>query len=96
MLDLEIKQGDADQVRSVFQRVLGISAVPKTQSKKKGAVPIPASTETQKKLKPKKARFFFKKWLDFEEKLAVAEGGNEKMVEEVKARAAEYVNSLQE
>ncbi|GAM35017.1 U3 snoRNP-associated protein [Talaromyces pinophilus] len=96
LLDLEIKQGDADQVRSVFQRVLGISAVPKTQSKKKGAVPIPASTETQKKLKPKKARFFFKKWLDFEEKLAVAEGGNEKMVEEVKARAAEYVNSLQE
>ncbi|EED12897.1 rRNA biogenesis protein RRP5, putative [Talaromyces stipitatus ATCC 10500] len=92
LLDLEIKQGDADQVRSVFQRVLGISTV----LKKKGAVPTPASTETQKKLKPKKARFFFKKWLDFEEKLAAAEGGNEKMVEEVKARAADYVNSLQE
>lgn len=95
MLDLEIKQGDVDQVRSVFQRVLGISATPKTQSKKKGAVPVPSS-ETQKKLKPKKARFFFKKWLDFEEKLSAAEGGNEKMVEEVKARAADYVNSLQE
>lgn len=96
LLDLEIKQGDAEQVRSVFQRVLGISAIPKTQSKKKGAVPVPASTEAQKKLKPKKARFFFKKWLDFEEKLAAADGGNEKMVEEVKARAADYVNSLQE
>ncbi|EEA29009.1 rRNA biogenesis protein rrp5 [Talaromyces marneffei ATCC 18224] len=95
LLDLEMKQGDADQVRSVFQRVLGISTAPKTQSKKKGAIPAPSSTEAQKKLKPKKARFFFKKWLDFEEKLA-AEGGNEKMVEEVKARAADYVNSLQE
>lgn len=90
-----MKQGDADQVRSVFQRVLGISTAPKTQSKKKGVIPAPTSTETQKKLKPKKARFFFKKWLDFEQKLA-AEGGNEKMVEEVKARAADYVNSLQE
>lgn len=97
LLDLEIKQGDAEQVRQVFQRVLGISAAPKTQSKKKASIiPSAASSETQKKLKPKKARFFFKKWLDFEEKLAATEGGNEKMVEEVKARAAEYVNSLQD
>ena len=96
LLDLEIKQGDADQVRSVFQRVLGVSTAPKTQAKKKGAIPAPVETQMQKKLKPKQARFFFKKWLDFEEKLASANGGNEKMVEEVKARAADYVKSLQE
>lgn len=95
LLDLEMKQGDTDQVRNIFQRVLGITSAPKTQTKKKAAIPVSTSGETQKKLKPKQARFFFKKWLDYEEKLAAAEGGNEKMVEEVKARAAEYVNSLQ-
>ncbi|OKL57576.1 hypothetical protein UA08_07016 [Talaromyces atroroseus] len=94
LLDLEMKHGDAEQVRQVFQRVLGISATPKIQSKKKGSILSAVSTESQKKLKPKQARFFFKKWLDFEVKLAAAEGGNEKMVEEVKARAADYVNSL--
>jgi rRNA biogenesis protein RRP5 len=94
LLDLEMKQGDAEQVRQVFQRVLGISAASKTQSKKKGAI-VPAVDSEKKKLKSKHARFFFKKWLEFESKLA-AEGGNEKMVEEVKARAAEYVNSLKE
>lgn len=96
LLDLEMNQGDAEQVRSVFQRVLGISAMSKSQSsKKKGAIPAAVSDESQKKLKPKQARSFFKKWLDYEEKLAATDGGNDKMVEEVKARAADYVNSLQ-
>ncbi|KAJ5098158.1 hypothetical protein N7532_005159 [Penicillium argentinense] len=84
LLDLEIKNGDADQVRRLFERVLGLSH-------KKGAVSIDSS----KKLKPKQAKFLFKKWLAFEEKL-VAAGGDEKMVEETKARAAAYVKSLQE
>ncbi|KAJ5980771.1 hypothetical protein N7481_008069 [Penicillium waksmanii] len=84
LLDLEIKNGDADQVRRLFERVLGLSH-------KKGSVSVDAS----KKLKPKQAKFLFKKWLAFEEKL-VAEGGDEKMVEETKARAAAYVKSLQE
>lgn len=80
LLDLEIKNGDAEQVRRLFERVLGIQ---------RGA--------TGKKLKAKQARFFFKKWLAFEEKVASsANGGGEKMVEEIKAKAAEYVKSLQQ
>lgn len=85
LLDLEIKTGDAEQVRRLFERVLG------TREMKKGAA---AAGDTGKKLRPKQAKFFFKKWLDFEEKLAA--GGKEKMVEEVKAKAAEYVKSLQQ
>ncbi|KAJ5488730.1 hypothetical protein N7539_003620 [Penicillium diatomitis] len=84
LIDLEIKAGDAEQVRRLFERVLGLQH-------KKGSVTIDPS----KKVKPKQARFLFKKWLAFEEKL-VAEGGDEKMVEETKARAAAYVKSLQE
>lgn len=84
LLDLEIKNGDAEQVRRLFERVLGIQ---------KGAA---AAAGTAKKLRPKQARFFFKKWLDFEEKLASADGGNEKMIEDIKAKAADYVKSLQQ
>ncbi|KGO58033.1 Nucleic acid-binding, OB-fold [Penicillium expansum] len=84
LLDLEIKVGDAEQVRRLFERVLGL------HSGKKG----PVSVDASKKLKPKQARFLFKKWLSFEEGLAA--DGDEKMVEEVKARAVTYVKSLQE
>jgi rRNA biogenesis protein RRP5 len=84
LLDLEIKVGDAEQVRRLFERVLGL------QSGKKGV-----SIDASKKLKPKQARFLFKKWLAFEEKIA-ADTSDEKMVEEVKARAVTYVKSLQE
>lgn len=83
LVDLEIKTGDVEQVRRLFERVLGIRDI------KKGP-----SADAGKKLKPKQAKFFFKKWLAFEEKLA--EGGNDKMVEEVKAKAADYVKSLQQ
>lgn len=86
LLDLEISVGDVEQVRRLFERVLGLG--------KKGAAA--ASTldgGDKRKLKPKQARFFFKKWLSFEEKTAGKEGGNEKMVDEVKARAAEYVKA---
>ncbi|OJJ37524.1 hypothetical protein ASPWEDRAFT_50685 [Aspergillus wentii DTO 134E9] len=86
LLDLEMKAGDAEQVRRLFERVLGIQNV-----KKGGAVSVDAS----KKVKAKQARFLFKKWLAFEEKLA-ADGGNDKMVEEIKAKAADYVKSLQQ
>ncbi|PYH44000.1 putative rRNA biogenesis protein RRP5 [Aspergillus saccharolyticus JOP 1030-1] len=81
LLDLEIKNGDAEQVRRLFERVLGI------RDNKKGGPAVEAS----KKVRPKQARFFFKKWLAFEEKL-----GNEKMVEEVKAKAADYIKSVQQ
>jgi rRNA biogenesis protein RRP5 len=93
LLDLEIKGGDSDQVRRLFERVLGISST--TASGKKGkSAEIP--DDGKKKLKSKQARFFFKKWLAFEEKLGGMEGGNEKMLEEVKARAVEYVKTLKE
>ncbi|KAJ5433393.1 uncharacterized protein N7458_012549 [Penicillium daleae] len=85
LIDLEMKAGDAEQVRRLFERVLGLQH-------KKGSFTVDPS----KKVKPKQARFLFKKWLAFEEKLAAAEGGDEKMVEETKARAAAYVKSLQE
>ena len=83
-MDLEIKTGDVEQVRRLFERVLGIRDVRKSGGGG-GAV-------EGKKLKPKHARFFFKKWLEFEEK----NGQNEKMVEDIKARAAEYVKSLKQ
>lgn len=82
LLDLEIKNGDAEQVRRLFERVLGIR-----DTKKNTGLVI----EEGKKVKPKQARFFFKKWLGFEEKK-----GDEKAVEETKAKAAEYVKSLQQ
>lgn len=88
LLDLEIKNGDAEQVRRLFERVLGIQ--------KKGAAAAAVTSGTGKKLRAKQAHFFFKKWLGFEEKLASADGGSEKMVEDIKARAADYVKSLQQ
>lgn len=62
LLDLEIKQGDKEQIRRLFGRV------------------------TSSNLKPRKAKYFFKRWLEFEEK-----DGDAKSCEMVKARAAEYV-----
>lgn len=64
LLDLEIKQGDVEVVRRLFERVTG-----------KGT-----------NLKPRKAKFLFKKWLDWEMK-----SGDAKNQERVKALAAEYV-----
>lgn len=43
------------------------------------------------KLKSKKAKFFYKKWLDYEYKV-----GDEKSRERVKAKAAEFVRSQTE
>ncbi|KKZ60457.1 hypothetical protein EMCG_00743 [[Emmonsia] crescens] len=83
LLDLEIKNGDVEQVRRLFERVLGLGHGIAADGTKTGP----------KKLKDKQAKFFFKKWLAFEEK---AGDGNEKMVDEVKARAAEYVRAIQE
>lgn len=81
LLDLEIKAGDAEQVRRLFERVLGI------RDAKKGG----ASVGEAKKVRPKQAKALFKKWLAFEEK-----SGSEKTVEATKAKAADYVKSLQQ
>lgn len=79
LLDLEIKNGDMEQVRRLFGRVLGLGHPIAADGTKPGA----------KRLKDKQAKFFFKKWLAFEEKT-----GDEKMVDEVKARAADYVRAI--
>ena len=64
LLDLEMKQGDKEIIRRLFERVTGGGP----------------------NLKPRKAKFFFKKWLDWEMK-----SGDAKSQERVKALAAEYV-----
>ena len=62
LLDQEVKTGDKDQVRRLFERV------------------------TSSNLKPKKAKYFFKRWLKFEE-----QEGDSKSCEKVEARATEFV-----
>lgn len=64
LLDAEIRLGEKELVRALFERV----------------------TTGGPKLKSKKAKFFFKKWLDYENK-----AGDEKSRDRVKAKAAEYV-----
>ncbi|KAL9100926.1 MAG: hypothetical protein Q9163_003762 [Psora crenata] len=64
LLDLEIKHGDRDVVRRLFERVTGSGM----------------------NLKPRKAKFFFKRWLEYEETV-----GDEQSVGRVTALAAEYV-----
>lgn len=70
LLDLEMKRGDRDVVRRLFERVTG------------GGVGGPSS------LKVRQAKFFFKKWLEFE-----GREGDDKGSERVKALAADYVRA---
>ena len=64
LIDLEIKRGDKEIIRRLFDRVTGSGP----------------------SLKVKQAKFFFKKWLDYESK-----EGDAKSQERVKAMAADYV-----
>ena len=64
LIDLEIKKGDKEIIRRLFDRVTGSGP----------------------SLKAKQAKFFFKKWLDYESR-----EGDAKSQERVKAMAAEYV-----
>ncbi|KPI39011.1 rRNA biogenesis protein rrp5 [Cyphellophora attinorum] len=66
LLDLELKVGDEEQIRTLFERV------------------------TASKLKPKQAKYFFKRWLEFEQK-----GGDEDKIEAVQAKAATWVREGQ-
>ncbi|KIX08571.1 uncharacterized protein Z518_03227 [Rhinocladiella mackenziei CBS 650.93] len=67
LLDLELKLGDKEQARGLFERIFS------------------------HRLKPKQAKYFFKRWLAFEER-----EGDERRIEEVKARAAEWVRTSRE
>jgi rRNA biogenesis protein RRP5 len=93
LLDLEIKGGGSEQVRRLFERVLGPSAMITYGKKGKSGEVL---DDDKKRLKPKQARFFFGKWLTFEEKLNDMGGGNGKILEEVRTRAADYINLLAE
>ncbi|KAL9111016.1 MAG: hypothetical protein Q9227_004449 [Pyrenula ochraceoflavens] len=62
LLDQEIRLGDKEHVRALFERIF------------------------QGNVKSKQAKFFFKKWLAFEE-----QSGDERSVEAVKKKAAEFV-----
>ncbi|PGH13265.1 hypothetical protein AJ80_06374 [Polytolypa hystricis UAMH7299] len=83
LLDLEIKVGDAEQVRRLFERALGLGHGVAADGTKAGS---------KRKLKDKQAKFLFKKWLAFEEKI----GAGEKKIDEVKARAAAYVKAIKD
>lgn len=62
MIDAEIRLGETERVRDLFERVTG-----------------------RGKLKSRKAKFFFKKWLAFEKKI-----GDAKTMAKVEGKAAEY------
>ncbi|CAA3014339.1 rRNA biogenesis RRP5 [Olea europaea subsp. europaea] len=64
-LDQEIRVGDADVIRALFERAISLS------------------------LPPKKMKFLFKKYLEYEKSM-----GDEERVESVKRKAFEYVDSI--
>ncbi|ODV78083.1 uncharacterized protein CANTADRAFT_295462 [Suhomyces tanzawaensis NRRL Y-17324] len=95
---LEFSKGDAEQARSLFEGL--VSDAPKRidlwniyldqeikQDSKKRVEDLFERVLT-KKLSKKQAKFFFSKWLVFEE-----EKGDEQMVAKVKAKATEYVQA---
>ncbi|KAL2480440.1 RNA binding [Abeliophyllum distichum] len=63
-LDQEIRVGDADVIRALFERAISLS------------------------LPPKKMKFLFKKYLEYEKSM-----GDEERIESVKRKAIEYVES---
>lgn len=79
LLDLEIKQGpeNRDQVRRLFERVTSLSMA------------TTGAGAPGTKLKPKQAKSFFKRWLEYEQK-----EGDTKSQERVQMKAAEYVKGL--
>ncbi|EGW33284.1 uncharacterized protein SPAPADRAFT_137651 [Spathaspora passalidarum NRRL Y-27907] len=96
---LEFVKGDPEQGRSLFEGL--ISDAPKRidlwnvyidqeikQDDSKDKVEDLFERVVTKKLSRKQAKFFFKKWLEFEE-----DKGDEKMVARVKSKAAEYVQN---
>ncbi|ODQ65143.1 nucleic acid-binding protein [Nadsonia fulvescens var. elongata DSM 6958] len=95
---LEFKKGDVERGRTLFEGL--ISSYPRRidlwnvyldQEIKQGEKPIVERLFERViaiKLSLKQAKFFFKKWLSFEDKC-----GDDKAVDYVKAKAAEYVAS---
>ena len=101
-LEFRYPTGDSERGRTIFEGLL--STFPKrldlwnvlidleTKAGDKEQVRrLFKRVTTGARLKPKKAKFFFKRWVDFEER-----EGDEKRVEGVTARAAEYVKRWEE
>ncbi|KAK6458069.1 uncharacterized protein RJT20DRAFT_125982 [Scheffersomyces xylosifermentans] len=95
---LEFSKGDAEQARSLFEGL--VADAPKRidlwnvyvdqeiKQDNKSKVEDIFERVLSKKLSRKQAKFFFNKWLAYEE-----EKGDEQMAARVKSRAAEYVQS---
>ena len=99
-LEFRSPNGDAERGRTIFEGLL--STFPKRldlwnvlldleiKAGDKEQVRRLFRRVTGGKLKAKKAKFFFKRWLEFEER-----EGDAKSVEGVKARATEFVKKLE-
>lgn len=97
---IEFNEGDSEQGRSLFEGLISdlpkridlwnvyIDQEIKTNNREK--VEDLFSRVTSKKLLRKQAKFFFNKWLSFEEK-----NNNQNVIAHVKARAADYVRTHQ-
>lgn len=98
-LEFKSPNGDAERGRTIFEGLL--STFPKrydlwdifiAHEMAKGEMDNARALYerlTQQKMKGNKAKAVFKRWLEFEEK-----HGNQKSVENVKAKATEYVEKL--
>ncbi|KZF26527.1 nucleic acid-binding protein [Xylona heveae TC161] len=101
-LEFRSPHGDPERGRTIFEGLL--TTFPKRldlwnvlldletrQGDKDQIRQLFARVTSSPKLKSKQAKYFFKRWLEFEEK-----HGDKKSVEMVKARAAEYVRKQEE
>lgn len=88
LLDLEIKEGkeNRDQVRKLFERITSTTVTAAGPGAGAGAG---VGAGPAMKLKPKQAKAFFKRWLEYEQK-----EGDAKSQERVQMKAAEYVKVL--
>ena len=71
------ENSNKDQIRRIFERIFNTNGGGSSSSE-----------DGRKKLKNKQAKYFFKRWLEFEEKV-----GDERRVDAVKLRAAEWVKN---
>lgn len=95
-LEFRSRNGDAERGRTIFEGLLStfqkrldlLNVLLDLEMKhgEKEQVRRLFGRVTSSKLKSRKAKYFFKRWLEYEEK-----EGDAKSVENVKARATEYV-----
>ncbi|KAI9816738.1 MAG: rRNA biogenesis protein rrp5 [Phylliscum demangeonii] len=89
LLDMELRRAELDRVRALFHRLLGARPEMTTAA---AAAAAPEAGRGTPKLKARQARWFFKRWLQFEEDHAADDADGRARVERVKRRAAVYVD----